>query len=333
MSASICNPLPRWRGFNLLEFFSPRYEGVLQEDDLRWISDWGFDFVRLPMSYRLWTEMPDVYGIREEVLDRIDRVVELSKQYGLHLSLNFHRAPGYCVNNDSDEPFDLWTDQDALDAFCFHWEMMARRYKGIASDRLSFDLVNEPLRPTDDGRMSQDDHDRVIRAATDAIRQIDPGRLVIADGTSWGNDPIPTIADLGLPQSCRGYLPMEISHHQAHWVASERFPAPAWPTSDPDDRWDRERLEGHYNEWSALFDQGVGVHCGECGCFSRTPHDIFLAWFEDVLDILTELDIGYALWNFRGSFGILDSDREDVAYENWHGHALDRKLLDLLLAH
>ena len=32
----------------------------------------------------------------------------------------------------------------------------------------------------------------------------------------------------------------------------------------------------------------------------------------------------------RGAFGILDSKREDVEYEDWHGHKLDRKLLALL---
>jgi endoglucanase len=45
---------------------------------------------------------------------------------------------------------------------------------------------------------------------------------------------------------------------------------------------------------------------------------------------LTAANIGYALWNLRGSFGILDSDRADVAYEDWRGHRLDRALLDLL---
>ncbi len=30
------------------------------------------------------------------------------------------------------------------------------------------------------------------------------------------------------------------------------------------------------------------------------------------------------------AFGILDSQRQDVAYEDWHGHNLDRQLLDLL---
>jgi len=40
--------------------------------------------------------------------------------------------------------------------------------------------------------------------------------------------------------------------------------------------------------------------------------------------------LGWALWNFRGSFGIMDSDRRDVVYENWRGHKLDRKMLELL---
>ena len=42
---------------------------------------------------------------------------------------------------------------------------------------------------------------------------------------------------------------------------------------------------------------------------------------------------GWALWNFRGSFGILDSGREDIRYEDWHGHKLDRQLLELLRKH
>ena len=31
-----------------------------------------------------------------------------------------------------------------------------------------------------------------------------------------------------------------------------------------------------------------------------------------------------------GSFGVLDSGRRDVKYENYKGHKLDRKMLELL---
>jgi hypothetical protein len=78
------------------------------------------------------------------------------------------------------------------------------------------------------------------------------------------------------------------------------------------------------------MEQGVGVHCGECGCWNKTPHNVFMAWFTDVLSILKAGNIGFAVWNFIGDFGVLDSGRTDVAYENWYGHKLDRKFLDLM---
>jgi hypothetical protein len=46
--------------------------------------------------------------------------------------------------------------------------------------------------------------------------------------------------------------------------------------------------------------------------------------------MLKNQNIGWALWNFRDTFGILDSGRTDVEYEDFNGHKLDRKLLSLL---
>ena len=69
---------------------------------------------------------------------------------------------------------------------------------------------------------------------------------------------------------------------------------------------------------------------GEFGAYSPCPHDVALRWMEDMLSNWREAGWGFALWNFRGSFGILDSGRSDVAYEDFHGHKLDRKMLTLL---
>jgi endoglucanase len=53
---------------------------------------------------------------------------------------------------------------------------------------------------------------------------------------------------------------------------------------------------------------------------------------KDCLDLWREAGWGWALWNFRGSFGVLDSGRRDVTYEEFRGHRLDRKMLELLRA-
>lgn len=325
--------LPRWRGFNLLDFFHLRSDCTPKEEDFRWIAEWGFDFVRLPMCYLLWTDPEDPFRVREEVLARIDQAVELGRKYRIHVNLNLHRAPGYSVNPERREPFNLWRDPGALTAFCFQWQTFARRYRGISSAELSFNLVNEPAAP-DPATMTRQDHARVVRAAVTAIREIDPARQIIADGVSWGNDPCPELAKSGVGQSCRAYLPMGVSHYRAPWVGGEKFPEPQWPGGDSyGTAWDRARLEQHYAAWADLAAAGVGVHCGEGGAFKFTPHDIVLRWFRDVLEVLQSHNIGWALWNFRGTFGILDSERADVAYEDWHGHKLDRAFLELLRQH
>ena len=328
--------LPRWRGFNLTDAIGPDSSGDFREDDFRWMAEWGFDFVRLPMCYRLWVEGDDVFKIKESFLAKIDRAVDLGGKYGVHVCLNFHWAPGYSVNREAreKEKLNLWKDGDALDAFCFHWRLFAGRYRGIPSEQVSFNLVNEPRAPVagpDGEDMTREDHERVARSAVAAIREVDPERLVIADGVSWGNVPCPELADLGIAQSCRAYVPMGVSHYRASWVGGEDWPEPAWPGPDREgELWDRARLEKHYEPWIELARSGVGVHCGEGGAFSHTPHDVVLRWLRDVIEILTREGIGCALWNFRGGFGILDSAREDVEYEDWRGHRLDRKLLDLL---
>ena len=52
----------------------------------------------------------------------------------------------------------------------------------------------------------------------------------------------------------------------------------------------------------------------------------------DLLALWYDAGCGWAMWNLRGFFGIVDSGRDDVVYEDFRGHKLDRKMLELLLA-
>ncbi len=339
--------IPRWRGFNLVDFFqafgrSERSAGMVSEDDLKWIRDWGFDFIRMPMDYWLWIDTnwretktlspDDMYKIRERTMEKVDRTVELGIKYGLHVSLNFHRAPGYCINNPDREPFVLWSDRRAEDAFVFHWDLFAKRYRGVSVEDLSFNLMNEAPRVRE-GYMSAEDYRRVMTRATETIRKHTPGRIIIIDGLSVGNKVVENMIPTGVAQSVHAYTPAGISHYRARWVDKNlSFPTPTWPLLNKNGsvKYDRAKLEAHYAPWADLAKKGIGVHCGEAGCYNKTPYEVFYAWYADVMDILKGHGIGYALWNFRGSFGILDSGRTDIELEDWYGHKLDRRLLTLL---
>jgi len=468
--------LPRWRGFNLLYKFNvqnaPTPDRVMDED-FRMIASLGFNFVRLPMDYRCWIAGGDWGRIDENKLQEIDRIVALGEKYGIHVSLNFHRAPGYTVAKPA-ETHNLWTDPEAQRVCAKHWAEFARRYRGIPSARLSFNLFNEPAGVSEAGYFS------VVKAMVDAIRAEDPDRLVLCDGLDYGNVPVMSLRSLGVGLCMRGYRPMNVSHFRANWInGSDRWPTPAWPapqvsaflygTSKADwqsslvlagplgdkimrlhvntvssrakvratdgagaviwehdfkpgpgegewkqsvlhpewknyqniydrdylftipagttrvelrnvegdwvtlsavtvagdgrswtlnlvDSWglqqagivrfdpvdgggafraaanfDRAWLrEVCYGPWRAAQASGIGVMMGECGAFHFTPHPVVLRWLEDLLATTQASGWGWALWEFRGGFGVLDSARSDVTYEPWQGHQLDRAMLELL---
>lgn len=329
--------IPRWRGFNLTELAGGSRDASFRESDFAWMADWGFDFARLPLSYWLWSAPHDWTRIDETALAPIDRAIAWARDYGVHINLNFHRIPGYCVNGREREPYQLFSGSEddqrrALDAATLHWRSFAERYKEIPSSRLSFDLFNEPPFMEDQGR-----YEAIVRTLVAAIREISPHRLIVADGADIGQTPVPGIADLGLVQSTRGYLPKMVSHYTARWVPANEFESrekPVWPMRDASGvLWDKEKLRHELIEkWRPLTRLGVPVHVGEWGCFNRTPHETTLAWMSDLLALWKEAGWGWSMWNLRGDFGIVDSGRKDVSYENFHGHKLDRKMLELLLA-
>jgi endoglucanase len=322
----LAKKLPRWRGFNLQEKFNAGRHGPFKEEDFAIMAEWGFDFVRLPMDYRCWTDKADPYKLNEAVLKEIDAAVELGKKHRIHVSLNLHRAPGYTVASPP-EALNLWTDAEAQKQFAFQWSAFAKRYQGRPSTEVSFDLVNEPA------KVKPADYAPVARAAAEAIWAVDAGRLVVSDGTDYGRTPVFELAGSGMGQNTRGYEPFTLTHYGASWVNSKGWPEPAWPLKQGNDVRDKAWLARTCIEpWKKLEAAGVGVHVGEWGVFNRTPHAVALAWMRDCLDLWREAGWGWAVWTFRGSFGPLDSDRKDVAYEDFRGHKLDRKMLEVLRA-
>ena len=113
------------------------------------------------------------------------------------------------------EKTNVFTDVQTRDAFAHQWAYFAKRYKGIRSEKLSFNLVNEPLnlngpaeitkltiagKNADDARTEiatrfAQQYGEVARSAIDAIRKQDPDRLIVTDGLQGGNQIIPGLFD------------------------------------------------------------------------------------------------------------------------------------------
>lgn len=323
-------------GFNFQWMFVWEPGRLPAEPDLKaldFLAEHGFNFARVTTDYRFWTQDFDYFHPDETVFRYIDRYLEACRERGIHLSLNQHRAPGYCINRNDLERHNLWTDQIAQDAFVFLWETFARRYADVPAAQLSFDLLNEPPQEGQYG-MTRENHAAIMRRTAAAIRAVTPDREIVIDGLGGGHLPMPELADLGAVHSGRGYMPMAISHYQAEWWEDSQYlpdepvyPGLVWLGIE----WNRDSLRDFYHLWREVEAMGVKVHIGEFGCYNKTPNDVALRWFSDLFSLYQEFGWGYAMWNFEGAFGIINHGRPGTKYENYKGYPVDRALLDLML--
>ena len=312
-------PAVRWRGFNLLDlvtWYETETPPAFKEEDFAILEELGFNFVRLPVDYR-WLETN---------VAAIDKAIDYGRQHKIHVQLCLHRVPGYCSGDPNKETPSLFEDPAALAEACAIWRNLAGRYKGVPNAELSFNLFNEPL------YIKEKLYAPVVRALVDAIRAVDGTRFLVADGLGYGRIAPNTLSDIaGLGFGWHCYDPFFVTHHLTPWndPASVKEP-PRWPVdSTPTRKWLAKDIF-FSKEWDATLGKDVFVSVGEFGVWRKTRHDIALGLIEDQLKLWQELNCGWALWGLYGGFGILDSERDDVDYEDFHGHKLDRQLLELL---
>lgn len=327
-------PAERWVGFNLLGMFraptiglepDPRVDGHFVEWEFEALRDWGFNFARLPIDYRTLVTGDSWTNVDETAMAKVDQAIAWGRKYGVHVQVALHRIPGYCIL-DQTEAFPLGTSPLAQDAACELWRQMARRWKGIPNEALSFNLFNEPTR-----HVTGTNYLKVARLLIAAIRAEDPDRFIMADGDKCASLPVKELYAIpAVGQAFRGYTPHAITHYLSGFVKTPNEP-PTWPLADGyGDRWTRRTPEETVALYEGALKAGECCMVGEFGCRNRTPHAVTLAWMEHCLKLWNAKNLGWALWNLRGHNGVLDSGRTDVDYEDYKGHKLDRKMLELL---
>ncbi len=217
------------KGFNLLGKFDVSWSNAgYTQKEFSTIKDLGFNFVRLPLDYRTYTQTGNWDNFIEAQVVKIDQALQWGEQYNVHVCINLHRAPGYCVNPTTlpvNQQLNLWTDSVAQKAFVKHWEFFAKRYKNISPQRLSFNLVNEPSNVTEAVYVS------VMKKAIDAIHNITPNRVIFVDGLDYGRKILLSLKGLSnIAQAMHSYDPFQLTHYKADWVnGSSDWPVPKWP--------------------------------------------------------------------------------------------------------
>lgn len=174
--------------------------------DIDSLAAWGFNSVRLPMHYNLYTlpvENEPVKGQHtwiEKGFALTDSLLNWCKANNLYLILDLHAAPGGQGNDlpisdrDPSKP-SLWESEANKEKTIALWRKLAERYANEPWIG-GYDIINEPNwgfeDPKNDFRGIAEKKNEPLRelmiGITKAIREVDKKHIIIIEGNGFGNN-------------------------------------------------------------------------------------------------------------------------------------------------
>ncbi len=307
------------------EHSKEHHDTFITESDIKRISEWGLDHVRVPVDYYIFR---DENGKNlDEGFSCIDRCLEWCEKYHLNMILDLHKTAGYIFDDQSSIPF--FSDKSLQDKFVELWTEFARRY-GKYSERLCFELLNEVV----DENLS-DAWNEIAARAVKAIRAVTKDMRIIIGGAKHNS--IFCVKNLGKPAdenivyTFHCYEPLIFTHQGAYWV--EGMPSDFtldFPVSYDDAKkytekyldaehcslyQGMEKAEIDKNFFKKFFEEAVSVaekynislYCGEYGVIDRAPTEATVKWYEAIHEAFEESGIPRAAWTYKSKdFGLVD---------------------------
>jgi aryl-phospho-beta-D-glucosidase BglC (GH1 family) len=318
-------------GINASEWFAQVYDkrGYTKEHFQNWttaadialIQSMGFDHVRLGVDPQpmMLDHRPD--EIPADYLGYLDAAVKMILDQGLAVVIDLHPDANFKARLAKDDSF--------VQEFSDFWRALARHYSTSDTERVFFEILNEP-EFTDRYRWYG-----VQSKLAAAIREGAPRHTLIATGARWSNDDelvfIEPLRDSNVIYNFHFYEPHIFTHQGAtwgvyfwHWVKGLDYPSSPESAAKvaagmPDavdrlavirygqDHWDAARIEAEITqvaEWA--HHRGVPVLCNEFGVYREYANSKDrAAWIQDVRTSLERYGMGWTMWDYSGSFGVV----------------------------
>jgi aryl-phospho-beta-D-glucosidase BglC (GH1 family) len=233
MPEATTQKLPAWSGLTLMNQHhdgeTPYYMGTFMfaEGDMKTVSELGFNFSRVPLNYYVLCKSEQDPQVNMTILKNLDNLVEWGIKYKVHMCIDMHSMPGFRSMYVHTTTFneDFFTNEARQQLACKFFAMLAKRYKNVPNNVLSFDLLNEPLDVKDET------YANVMKKLINAIRQEDPKRLIVVDGLQGKTNavaerPVGSLADADVVQSMHYYIPNAIICNTFNY---DGFGPQSWP--------------------------------------------------------------------------------------------------------
>jgi len=315
------------RGVNLSHWLSQSdRRGALRaawmtESDFARVAGLGFDHVRLPLDEEhLWT----AEGRREpQAWELLEQGLEHAAAHGLRVLCDLHILRSHHFNQ-ADVP-SLYREPEELERFRGLWTDLASFLARRPPDAVALEILNEAV------ARRGEDWNRVVASTFAAMRAAAPGHTIVT-GSNWycmcrTFDELEVPADPNQMLTFHFYNPMCLTHHQAAWTeigawtGPVSYPGLPWPGGVPAgtpaalaERMARDNIpsgpETMEQEIQAPLRKsrqtGLPLYCGEFGVHEKAPPELRLAWLRDAVATFEAHGIGWALWDWKGVFGVVD---------------------------
>ncbi|GAA4209223.1 hypothetical protein GCM10022289_34370 [Pedobacter jeongneungensis] len=263
------------------QFYDAWLANHTRKIDVDSMKSWGFNSIRLPMHYNLYTLPVDQEPVAgqntwlEKGFALTDSLLAWCKANKMYLILDLHAAPGGQGNDvniadrDPSKPY-LWDSEANQQKTIALWKKLAERYKNEAYIG-AYDILNEPNygfeNPNEDKNGTKEKTNAPLRKLmveiTKAIREVDQKHIIIIEGNGWGNN-------------YNGIFPL----------------------------WDKNMVLSYHKYWNyndqnsiahilkARDEQNAPVWLGETGENSNV-------WFTDAIRLLEKNNIGWSWWPLK----------------------------------
>jgi hypothetical protein len=264
------------------EFYQAWRKNYCQKKDIDSMAAWGYNSIRLPMHYNLFTlpiEQEPVTG-QDTWLDEgflmVDELLDWCEANEIYLILDLHAAPGgqgkdANISDYNTSKPSLWESAENKRKTVALWKKLAERYKDEPWIG-GYDVLNEPNWDIDkagnqNGCSCNQNTDlwNLYKEIIRGIRTVDTNHLVIIEGNCWGNN------YNGLPSTKTIDNNLVLSFHK-YWSYN-----------------DAGSISGIMNLRNT---HNVPIWLGESGENSNN-------WFTNAISLVESNGIGWAWWPYK----------------------------------
>ncbi len=263
------------------QFYEAWLANHTRKIDVDSMATWGYNMIRLPMHYKLFTPPIEEEPVAGEItwidkgFEMTDELLEWCKANNMYLILDLHAAPGGQGENADISDYDpskpsLWESEANRAKMVALWRKLAERY---ADEPMigAYDIINEPnwgfQNHDSDPNGCAESQNTLLwdlqKEVTAAIREVDPDHIIVIEGNCWGNNysGLPTLWDDNLV----------ISYHK-YWNGNTQGD-----------------IQGMLN---MRTERNVPIWLGETGENSNK-------WFTDCIELLEDNSIGWSWWPLK----------------------------------